>query len=211
MDLQKAVFDWISNQPALTGLTVAAAGFLYGFCGYRMIRFLVILPMAGLGCLLGLLLSGIAGLPLPPALAAGALLGVVIGIAWRQGAIMLVGGATWAALGGYLATQFDWPDMVALIVAALFGTTGLVLTAFSRAPMIVLFTTLQGATLIVIGFVGLSDAFVPSLAGTFRGLASSQAVAVPLLILMISVTAFSYQASARQGDLYTGMRSQPRA
>lgn len=208
MHLQKLVFDWAASQSAITGVAILGAGLVYGLFGLRGIRFLLPLPSAGLGCLIGWLAASFGNLPAVPCLGSGALLGLLLGVAWPRVATIIIGGATWAALVGYLTNRFGAPDEITLGAMVLLGIGGLVLTAVSRAAMTVLFTTLLGAGLVVVGFVALASDAIPSLGHTFRSMANGHAVLVPILLGMVSVTAYSYQASARRGDLFTGMGSE---
>lgn len=209
MHFQKLVFDWAASQSAITGAAVLGAGLVYGLFGLRGIRFLLPLPTAGIGCLLGWLAASYGNLPVIPCLGGGSLLGLILGIACPRGSTIIVGGATWAALAGYLTNRFGAPDPITLGAMTLFGIGGLVLTAVSRAAMTVLFTTLQGAGLVVVGFVALASDAIPSLGHTFRAMANGHAILVPILLGMVCVTAYSYQASARRGDLFTGMGAEP--
>ncbi len=86
----------------------------------------------------------------------------------------------------------------------LVGGVGLLLTLISRQAMTLLVTTVQGAGLVVTGFVCVSSAAMPSLGNTFRSMAHEYGVIVPVLMTMLCVTGFSYQSAARQGDIFTG-------
>ena len=88
---------------------------------------------------------------------------------------------------------------------------GLVLGLVSREPMAILFTTLQGAGLTIVGFVGLSSTVLPTLGQTFRQMAGNNGLLVPVLIVMLTVTGYSYQASSRQGDIVSGLKDSPQS
>jgi len=210
VDCQEIVFDWVASQPGLTGAALLAGGLLYGLCGYRFIRILVLVPCIGVGCLLGLLLARSGGLP---TLVTVPTLGVLAGLLAQNrpaGAVLLTSTATLAALGGYLAAQMGASMVVTAILVAVFGGISLVLTLLSRATMIMVHTTLLGAALALIGAVGLGAAIAPTLATTFRQLANDFWPTVPLLLLVSSVSLYSYQANVRQGDILTGARAEPR-
>ncbi len=209
MDCQKLLFDWIAHQHGLTGATFLALGLLYGFYGVQAIRLLVLAPAVGLGCLIGLFVAPLLQLaPLVPAIAGALLLGAA-SAAWPKFAVITCGGATWAALGGYLATQFGLGHIPVLISLALVGAGGTVLTAVSLRPMIMVTTALQGSSLMVMGFVGVATAVLPSLGYTFRGFAQDYSLVVPVLLTMLVVTSYSHQGSAQQGDILTGVRPWP--
>lgn len=207
---QKLLFDWAAHQPALTGAALLAAGLLYGFCGFRMIRLLLVLPAAGIAALFAMLYASLHELSMPVAGGFGAIVGGAAAVLAPQCTVVVISGVTWAALGGYLSTQIDLNVFAATIVTSLAGAAGTVLTLVSRQAMTVLLTTVQGAALMVLGFVATSSALLPSLGDTFRSLAYQQSLIVPIMLAMLVAMAFSYQASARQGDIFTGMPSPPK-
>jgi hypothetical protein len=210
MDYQRMLFDWAAAQSGLTGLAILVGGLLYAFCGFRLIRYLLAVPAAGLGAFLGLhAWTYQPQLPVWMFVGAGGIVGGVAAFAIPAATVAVCSGATWGAVGGYLAVQLGAGPLPAAIALGVCGIVGVVLGLISRAPMIVLFTTLQGAALLVIGFVGVASAVLPSLGGTFRALAQSQSLVVPTLLGMLTVTGFSYQASARQGDMFTGSTASP--
>lgn len=210
-DMQRLAFDWVVHgaQPGLTGAALLAVGLLYGLCGYRLIRVLVVVCVAVLGLLGGLVAVAFSGLPAGIVLPLAAVLGGLAAVKWPVPAIVLTGGATWGLLGGYLGAQFGLSDTTACVLMGVLGVGGAVLTLVSRAPMVVLFTTLQGAALMVLGFVGVANDLLPTLGSTFRALAGRNGTVVPVLLLMVTVTAYSYQASARKGDIMSGSRAGP--
>ena len=67
--------------------------------------------------------------------------------------------------------------------------------------MTVVMTTLQGTVLMIVGFVGAASELAPSVGLTFRDWADGQSLLVPILLLMLFVTAYSYQSSAQRGDI----------
>jgi len=210
MDFQRMVFDWAAGQSGLTGLAIFAAGLLFAFCGFRTIRYLLALPAAGLGALLGAQAWAFqAQLPTWLFLGTGAVMGGVAAFAVPRATVAVCSGATWGALGGYLAIQVGASAIPAAVTLGVCALAGVILALVSRSTMIVLFTTLQGAGLLVVGFVGLSSSVLPSLGHTFRALAQNQSLVVPMLLGMLSVTAFSYQSSSRQGDMFTGSAATP--
>ena len=210
-DVQEMAFDWVTSgaQPGLTGAALLAMGLLYGLCGYRMIRSLVVVCAIGLGLLLGHLVASLAGFSPVIALPTAGLLGGLVALKWRPAAIVAVGGATWALLGGYLAAQFGGQETTVLAATGVFGGLGIILTLVSRAPMVVLFTTLQGAALVVLGMVGIASDLLPALGHTFLRLAGRNGAVVPILLMMMAITAYSYQASSRRGDILSGSEAGP--
>jgi len=210
VDCQKTLFDWIASQPGVTGAVFLAVGLIYGLCGCRLIRFLVVIPCAGLGCLLGLLLARLGNLPPTVTVPALGFLGGLLAARHTRGAVIITGAATLATLGAYLTAQSGACTTVILIVIGVCGGGGLIVAVLSRQAMALLHTTLLGAALSILGFVGLASAVMPSLGSAFRTLTGTYWLIVPVILVVLSITLYTYQANARQGDILTGSRALPR-
>lgn len=209
VDCQAQLFEWAAGQHPASGLVLFAMGLIYGLYGLRWIRFLNLLPAAGIGALVGLMVSGFVPLAGNLVAAGGAVFFGVVAIAWRRGGIVLTAAATFALIGGYLAFQFGFPEQIVLGTLGLLGLIGALLTALTPKPFALLATALQGAALMVVGFVGLSAQVFPSLASSFCHLAESYGCVVPILLTMVTVTAYSYQANQTRGDILTGAQGTP--
>ena len=72
-------------------------------------------------------------------------------------------------------------------------------------PIVV--TILQGAGLLVVGFVGVTCELVPSLGLTFVEWADRLPLMVPVLMVMLCVLGYSVQYNAFNGDISSGGRS----
>lgn len=203
-DFQQVIFSWVTSQPAATGAVLLAAGLLSGFLGFRMIRFLVVLSCGGLGGLAGAFAAGLAEYPLAIPAVAGGFFGVVAGLAWPRVALAVSAGGTLAFMGSYLAMQLGFRGNGVWITFALCGAAGTALGLLSRQTMALVSTTLQGAVLMIVGFVGLSNGLLPSLGATFQSWARGSSMMVPLLLTMVTATAYSVQCSKQQGDICTG-------
>jgi len=210
VDCQKALFDWISSQNGVTGAVFLVVGLIYGLCGSRLIRFVVAIPCAGLGCLAGLFLADLGNLPPVVTVPALGFLGGFLATQHPRGAVLMASTATLAALGAYLTTQAGACRTVILIAAGVFGGGSLILAILSKSAMTLLHTTLLGAGLTILGFVGVSNAVMPSLGSAFRTLTHNYWLIVPIVLLGLSVTLYTYQANAGQGDILTGSRANPR-
>ena len=97
-----------------------------------------------------------------------------------------------------LPGELRWACM--LLAAGL----GITFAWLSRRSMPLVVTTLQGVGLMIVGFVGISNALAPSLGMTFLEWSASRSLLVPVLFVMLSLTAFSFQANADQGDIRSG-------
>jgi hypothetical protein len=204
MDYQNLVFRWAALQAAATGAAIFALGLLSAFLGFRFARFLLAVSTAGVAGVAGWNLAEALELPtaLPAlVLAAGAL---AAALRYQRVGVVTSAGATFAALGYYLATQTGLHLSARWACALVAGGFGVTLAWLNKRSMPLVVTTVQGAVLMVVGFVGLSNALLPSLGVTFRQWSAESALLVPVLLSMLCVTAYSYQANMQQGDIRTG-------
>lgn len=208
---QQLLFDWITAQSAATGLVVMAAGLLAASHGFRMIRFL--LAACGFGVGYGAVWALGSFIPLPPSvvgLVAGSVCALA-GVAWPQPTRVAVSAMTWAIGGAYLAEQFGARGLGWWIPTGLLGATGGLLMLVSPRSMTILMTSLHGAAVFILGFAGVADAILPVLGGTLRSWAHHRSAILPILLGMLTLTAYSCQANARRGDLRTGRADGPPA
>ncbi|MBK9129387.1 MAG: hypothetical protein IPM13_16540 [Phycisphaerales bacterium] len=204
MRLQHELFEWMASQPGVTGLAVFALGLLCALTGFRMRHFFVTVGAGALGALLGVGAAAILAVPPMGMAALGSVVAGGLAVVRPTSMTVITGTAAWAGLGCYLANQLRFPEGVALSTTVVAGVLALVLTLVSRPTMTLLCTCIVGSGLMVLGFVGLASATIPSLGATFCTLADRQAIVVPVLVGMLTITTFSYQANARRGDLITG-------
>jgi hypothetical protein len=204
MDYQQLIFRWASFQTDGTSAAIFTFGLLYAFFGFRFSRFLLAVSTCGVAAVAGWNLAGLANLP--PAATALLLAAVMAAAAMRYGQVGLVtaAAATFAALGYYLTTQIGLQVSARWACAAVSGGLGLAFTFLNRRAMPLVVTTVQGATLMIVGFVGLSSALLPSLGITFVQWAADWSLVVPAVLSMLWVTAYSCQTTMQQGDIRTG-------
>ncbi len=164
--LQDTLFEWIATQPALTGLVILAAGALYGLLGFRLLRFLLVLACLGVGSAIGLVASAFLGQPPAILIALGALLVGGVGAAWKTPATIVTTTAVWAVLGAYLAAQCGLRGTSLWVGLVVSGVAGVILSLVSRQAMAVLVTTLLGAGLMIVGFVGVASTIIPTYASS---------------------------------------------
>ncbi|TWT44207.1 hypothetical protein RAS1_06160 [Phycisphaerae bacterium RAS1] len=204
MNVQDAIFRWAAVQPALVGLVIFGAGTAYAFFGCYLYPALLAVSCGLIGWIGGGL--GAEALQAPHDVV-GIVAGVVfagMAIGWQKPMTALASTVTWGLLAHYLTYQFRVPPMGVLIAAGLFAALGLTLSVLCFRTMRVVLTVLHGAALLVVGFVSLSSQLLPSLGSTFRGIASSEAFVVPMLMGMVVAAAYSYQAMCQQGGIRTG-------
>lgn len=203
-DIPRLVFGWVGTQSPLTAAAVLGAGLLSGFYGFRMARLLIAAGTAVLACVAASWLPDSLAVPREAAMVIAAVGGVAIGASFRRASVVLLSAATFGAVGLYISALTGLRGWPALIPAALFGSAAAVLAMVSTGPMTMLYTTVQGALLIVGGAAGLAGAYLKPVAETFQKWVNSGSLIVPILLVMVTVMAYSVQATKRQGDLVTG-------
>ncbi|MBK8913045.1 MAG: hypothetical protein IPM64_00345 [Phycisphaerales bacterium] len=203
-DMQRELFTWVTHQHGTVGLALFALGMLYAFMGFRFYAAMTALSCAFIGWMVGAFTAPIAEMdPLIGGIAGG-VAGAGLAVASRRGAAMVAAAATWGALVCYLLHQVGVMPPTLTAATAVGAILGCGFVCFCRHAPIAVNTALQGVMLIVVGWVGLSTAFVPSIGRTFVVWASGWEMLVPGLLLMLFVTGYSYQAMNLRGDIRTG-------
>lgn len=201
---QKILLDWIAGQSGLTGLVVLGAGLLFAFFGFRVVRLLLVLLLAGLAYWGAAVLAPMMELPqMIVSVAAAVVCGAMV-LAWPKQAAILAHAVTWAGAGAYLARQCGLNPPWLWVVLGLSGCAGLVLGLLSRRFMAVLLTSLHGSALVLLGFVGIATAVLPAVGETVRRFAGGQSLLLPVLVAMVATTGYSYQAMVQRGDMRMG-------
>jgi drug/metabolite transporter (DMT)-like permease len=202
-DFQSLIFRSASHWTAATALVVFAVGLLYALQGFRFARFLIAASCTGGGLVLGAILSSLMGLPAVTAILVAGGLGTLALLRPRPG-LAFASALTFAALAQYLAVRFGMKPNMVWIAAGVGAAFGFPLIWVCQRRLPILVTTLQGAGLVIVGFVGLASAIAPSLGLTFVDYAHRIPLMVPGLILMLCVLGYSVQANAQQGMMEAG-------
>lgn len=203
-DLQHELFSWIIDQPALTGAVVMAAGLIYGFHGFRLFRFLLGVSSAILGWWVGAVIGTGAGIPLHIAGFAGAFAVSALSFTYPRPAVATNTTVFWALMGFYFAERCGLFEEACFLTGAVAALLGLLFSLICYRTVAVILTTLQGAVLIVTGFLGFSYHMLPAIGVTFRQWAESTGFFIPVILGMIVITGYSYQSMRQQGDIRTG-------
>jgi len=204
MDWQSLVFRWAAFQAAGTGVILLAFGLLYAFFGFRFARFLLAASAAATGAFLGGTIAGPFGIiaVLTVLLPAASLFAV--SLRYPQVGLVIASAATLGALGYYLPTQVGLPGELRWACTLAAAALGTAFAWLNPRGMPLVVTTFQGVGLMIVGFVGVSNAWLPSLGLTFLEWSAHRSLLVPMLFVMLSLTAFSFQANAHQGDIRSG-------
>jgi len=201
---QNYILTWISNESALTGTVLFAAGLLFGFYSFRMLRFVIAVFCAGVGYALGGTLAEVLQIPPASVQAATAFLLGAVALQWPGLGNCAAATCTFGILGGYLCTQcggHGLPVTVASLACAIVAGT---LALVTRRTMTILVTSIIGGALLIVGFVGFAGTVIPTFSNTFRLFAREWPLSMPAIMVMLTTLCYAYQANQRRGDLRFG-------
>ncbi|MCA9243182.1 MAG: hypothetical protein KDA32_04445 [Phycisphaerales bacterium] len=206
-DVQIFAFRWAATQTAMTMMVLFMFGMLFNFQGFRFGR-LVCGLIAGLG---GLVIGEAVAPLLGQAQVSGTALGIgvavvlfLVSVLAKRAAIFLSSIFTSALLVFYMSNQLGIKGDAQWIMMAAGGGLGLFLPMMMKRHVLIILTVVQGAAMMIVAFIGLTNAAAPSLSGTLREWAATYPLLMPMFLLMISVMGYSFQANAKQGDMTTG-------
>lgn len=203
-DLQTELFRWAATQPLPAGALLLLAGIVYGFFGFLVFRFLLAVTCAGLGWGVGTIAATATDSAVNVWGPAAALALAALSLKWERPAVAVASGGVWGTLAAYLAGLFDVPPIGVWVAGGVTGCLGVLFAVLNYRTNTVVLTTLQGVALLLVGFVALASNAMPAVGATFRQWASNQVLVVPVLMTMLFVAAYSYQAMCQRGDIRTG-------
>lgn len=204
IELQEPLFRWAAAQPASMGVLILGAGIIYGFFGYKLYVPLLALSNAAIGGVIGIIASGFADVPPQLGAGIGALAGGATAMASKSLGALVGNATTFALVGAFLTSHFGSPPIITLFVLVIASAVAALLSLLCVRTMRVVLMSVQGAILMIVGFVGVTSQVIPSMGDTFRSLASSWALLTPLLLTMVVVTTYATQSNYLRGDMRTG-------
>ncbi len=204
IDVQNLIFRWAQNQSQTASLVLFALGVLFGLQGFRFSRALLAFVCAAGGFVVGGVAASAA--KLPEDLCTFSLAGLlgVVGLWKSRVGAAIAAMFTFLALAHYLATRFQLAPTSVMIAWLVGAGLGLSLFYLYMRQTPILVTTVIGAGLMIVGFLGMASRFAPSLADTFVTTADHYTVMAPVLGFMLCVLGYSVQANAHQGDIKSG-------
>lgn len=204
MDFQGQVFNWAAGQGEANSFVLLMIGVCFLFQGYRFSRALIALSCVLFGFCAGGVLGD--GFGYAPAFS-GLMLGLTLGVAaliWVSAGVMTSAVCTGAVLGAYLTYQTGLTPFFIMLGCAVGGSLGMAAAWLHPRTIPMVLTVVQGAAVLIVGFVGMASAVLPGMGATFVSWSSSWAFLVPAMMTMLCVTGIAFQANARQGDIETG-------
>lgn len=204
IDLQAMVLDGALRCPDSVALVILIAGMLYLTQGFRFARFLLAATAASGGYVLGAGAANSFGLPADiVALTFAGILGLLAVSKLMYGTIISAV-LIWALIGHWIAVKFGLPPSWLSGAVGVGGFIGGSLFWVARRLLPLLLTTLQGAAMVIVGFVGVAKTVAPSLAFTFTDWANNGFFLISLLMTMLTVLGVSLQSTAKEGDIRSG-------
>lgn len=202
--MQAALFSWASNQSLSIGLTLLGVGLLMALQGFRFSRILLAVICGAGGFVSGDVVGGVLG---EGGLLIGGTAALIFGgiaLARPRIGLALASLFTFGALAQWLSFRLGIPANIAGFSMVLGGALGFSMFWLCRRTLPLIVTTLQGAGLLVVGFVATTSSLMPNLGETFVDWSSDVPLTVPVLMVMLCITGISVQANGQQGDMQTG-------
>jgi hypothetical protein len=204
IDYQPLIFRDATGWNEATALAVMGIGLLYVLQGFRFAKFLLALGNGVCGLVLGVTVGAAFDLPgSVVGLALALALGLVTLSRYRVG-VFVASLATFTLLGYYLGTRFTLQTTWLMLSTGVGFIAGMLLPYAAKRTLPMFLTTIQGAALLVVGFVALTSRIAPTLALTFIDWSDRLSLMVPVLMTMVMVLGLSVQTNLRQGDIHTG-------
>ena len=201
--------QWAGAQSGLTGVVIIGMGLIAGLQGFRFARLLTVVSCALIGFAAGEALGPASSSSLPGLV--GSVAGAVLGLLWPTAALAATNGVLGTVVLSYLTEQLGVTGTTKLVLLGTAAVACVALTLVSRRAMVVAGTSLFGAGLVVLGLIILAGEPAPAVADTLRGWVRSGSVMVPVLVMMLAVTLYSYQVNASTGSIVAGRSAgQPR-
>lgn len=204
VDIQGLIFRAVLHWSPTMALIVFGLGLLYMLQGFRFARALLALTCGGASFFLGTLAAGALGtLPMLSGSAVG-LIGLLLAL-WRfRVGVLLASTYVISGITTYLVWRCGLPPNVVLCGTAVGALVGAFLFIACLRALPILLTTLQGAVLLVLGFTAVCNHVLPALSRTFVDWSESFWPTLPIMLTLFTITGYSVQANARQGDTRTG-------
>ena len=185
--------DILTAQPIVAGIVLVVMGVAFLLYGFRLYRVLVIVAYAGIGLVGGLALSQyfvfnpLLG-ALPGAVVAGLLAWPLHRLGWG-----LLGGAALAFMSAAIAAASGVENPVAIgVVAAVAFGTGVILTMILFRPLIIVTTSIMGASLASEGLMRLLSLW-PDVGGQAVSAVESQPLLAVAGILVVAAAGATLQ------------------
>ena len=188
----------------MSALIVLAVGLLYTLQGFRFGRLLMCVTAAGGCAMLGAIVAAIVQAPVWFGATVAGVIGLAIALSHFRTALVMSAIVVGAATCQLLTARFTSAADTLLIATGVGAVGGGCLQWVCLRSLPVMLTAIQGAFLLIVGFVGLMSSIAPGLASTFVSWSNSIPLMTPVMMTMLYVLGYSVQANAQQGDMRSG-------
>jgi hypothetical protein len=192
---------WCEQMSAGLAMLLIVAGIIYLLFGWHMFRVLVALNAVLLGAAMGVLIGGQWNAALIGAILGGFCFGA---LAWPfiKYAVAVMGGLFGLIIGGSI-WQMSGLDPVYAWAGGMMGLILLgLLTFILFRGSVMMFTSLQGAVMLILGILGMTSKYPQIAAAMAEGL-SGQPLLLPMAIFISGLTGLIYQqthSAAPEGE-----------
>jgi len=185
------IWQFVLKLSYLEALVFVAFGVIYLFYGWRVFKALVIINFAGIGMYSGILLGGKLGSSLWGGIVGAFFLGI---ICWpfMKYSVSVLGAMAGAVLGGAFWRIIGLPEGLIWCGALTGLIAGGLLVFSSYKTSIMLFTSLQGSALVVVGILALLSDY-PDLSERLSNVIFAHMFLLPTLLVVPTVSGIFFQ------------------
>ncbi len=185
-DIREGFANVMADHPLVTVALLVPVGIAFLLYGFRLYRWLVVIAYVGIGVVLGMA----AALYLDFSQPAGIMLGaIILGVlAWplHRAGWGVLGGALFAAIFVEVAYMMNIRATTPLIlVGAVAFVAGIALTVLLLKPLIVVITSLVGATFVALGVLSLTR-WWPALGGPVERVIDVRPYVPAVIVLVLA-------------------------
>jgi hypothetical protein len=203
-DYQTQLLTWAAGQPQSAAMILFVVGTAYTLQGFRFARIMIAIVLGVVGYAFGrgwTAANGMEEILLP--LIFAAVPGALALLAFRLG-LLMASLTTFALAVQFIGMQLGLAPIGLLVCLGFGAIVGALAYFLHRRVLPRLLTTMQGSVMMLLGFVGSAGSLLPRLADTMISTAADMPFAVPMLLGMLCVMGYCYQANLEDGDIQTG-------
>ena len=186
-DIQEGFANVMGDHPLAAAVLLVPVGIAFLLYGFRLYRWLVVIAYVGIGVVVGMAAAVYLDFSQPAGIMIGA---IILGVsAWplNRAAWGVLGGVLFAAIFVEVAYVMNIRATTALfLVGAVAFVAGIALTVLLLKPLIVVITSLVGATFVALGVLSLTR-WWPALGGPVERVIDVRPYIPVAIVLILAV------------------------
>jgi len=183
-DIRDGLANVMGDYPVATVALLVPVGVAFLLYGFRLYRWLVVLAYVGIGVLLGMAAALYLGFSQPVGIMVGAVLLGVLAWPLHRAACGLLGGMLFAVIFIEIAGVMEIHGITPLLlIGGVALVAGIALTVLVMKPLIVVMTSLAGASLVSLGTFYLTLLW-PAIGGPVNRVIHARAY-IPVVVVLL--------------------------